>query len=186
MTLTLDTPVPVTRSRVAVGQAAAAGATLCLLANGVIALLADRAALMDHTRGAGAASEVTTGLAFLAGAFCFAVLTPVAGWRRLLWLLAPFGLAVGGTTMVVVPLVGAEPPGWLFVLAVLPILVGMVAAGVLGTGRVWPWWTGAALAVFLPVMFTMPFNGLFMTAVWACVTLTVSPRPRAGRRSSGA
>lgn len=175
MTLTLQ-PHAVTATRVTLARRAAAAAALCLLANGVVALVGDPATLADHTRGAGAASEVTTGLAFLAGALSLTVLTPVTGWRRLLWLLAPFGLTIGGATMVAVPLVGAEPPGWLFVLAVLPILVGMVATGVLGTRRVWPWWTGLAVALFLPIMFSMPYNGFLMTAVWACVALTVHSR----------
>ncbi|AXH94830.1 hypothetical protein DV701_00295 [Ornithinimicrobium avium] len=129
--------------------------------------MGDPATPADHTRGAGAASEVTTGLAFLAGALCLMALTPVGGWRRLLWLLAPIGLTIGGATMLAVPLVGVEPPGWLFVLAVVPIFVGMIAAGVLGTRRVWPWWTGAAVALFLPIMLVMPYNGFLMTAVWA-------------------
>lgn len=172
MTLTVVPPT-VTTTRVSLARGAAAAAALCLLANGVVALMGDPATLTDHTRGAGAASEVATGLAFLAGALSLAALTPVTGWRRMLWLLAPTGLTIGGATMLAVPLLGAEPPGWLFLLAVLPITVGMICAGVLGTRRVWPWWTGVAVALFLPVMFSMPYNGFLMTAVWACVALTV-------------
>lgn len=153
---------------------AAAFAALFLLANGAVALAGDPASLADHTRGAGAASEMTTGLAFLSGAVCLQWLTPVAGWRRLLWSLAPIGLAVGGVTMVAVPLSGAEPPGWLFLATVACILVGMTAAAVLGTRRVWPWWTGVAVALFLPAMFLVPLaNGLVMMLVWVAVAATV-------------
>lgn len=175
MALTL-TRSPRRTDRLRVARAGAAAAVAFLLVNGIVALMADAEALHDHSRGAGALSELTVGLAFLAGAVSLVALTPVRGWRRALWLLAPFGLVVGGVTMVGVAIVGAEPPGWLFVLGVAPLLVGMIAAGVIGTGRVWPWWTGLGVALFLPIMFTMPLNGLLMSAVWASVALTVRDR----------
>lgn len=176
MALTLESASALTPSRLAVARGAAAAAALCLLGNGLVALGSDPVALADHTQGAGAVSEITTGLAFLAGAVSLLLLTPVVGWRRALWTMAPFGLTVGGATMVGVPLVGAEPPGWLFLIAVISIFVGMIAAGVLGTGRVWPWWSGVGVALFLPIMFTLPLNGLFMMAVWLLVALTVGAR----------
>lgn len=171
MALTLESTNPIT-DRLTVARSAAAAAALFLLANGVVALMSDPATLSDHTRGAGAVSELTVGLAFLAGAVSLLALTPVSGWRRWLWMLPPFGLAVGGATMIGVPLFGAEPPAWLFVLAVVPIFVGMIAVGILGSSRVWPWWTGVSVALFLPIMFTVPFNGLFMMAVWLSVAMT--------------
>ena len=185
MALTLE-PTHSLTERLTVARSAAAAAALCLLANGAVAFMSDPAALGDHTKGAGALSELTVGVAFLAGAVSLLALTPVAGWRRWLWMLAPFGLAVGGATMVGVSVVGSEPPGWLFVLAVVPLFVGMITAGVLGTGRVWPWWTGVAVALFLPMMFTLPVNGLFMMAVWACVALTARHRadPNGSSRAS--
>ena len=79
--------------------------------------------------------------------------------------LAPFGLGVGGLPMVAVPVVGSEPPIRLFLLAVVPIFVGLIAVGVLGTKRVWPWWTGVAVALVLPMMVLLLFNNLFMAAV---------------------
>lgn len=179
MTLTLDeVPAPTTR-RVAAARIAAAGAAVCLLAGGTVALLADSAVLADHTRGAGALSELLTGVAFLAGACALVMLTPVRGWRRVLWSLAPFGLVVGGLTMVAVPVIGAEPPTWLFLLGIVPSFLGLIGAGILGTKRVWPWWTGLGLALFLPIMFLVPFNSIFLAAVWGCVAVT------AGRRGFG-
>ena len=134
-----------------------------LLANGVVGLLGD---VGDHTTGLGLLSEVTAGVSFLAGAAAMAWLRPVGGWRGLLWSLAPVGLAIAGTTMIGVPVIGTEPAEWLFVAAVLPTLVGMIAAGVLGHGRVWPWWTAVGVALFLPVMFLVPFNSFPMALIW--------------------
>jgi hypothetical protein len=82
------------------------------------------------------------------------------------WWLAPFGLAVAGAPMLGVPVTGTEPPLWLFLLSVIPTFVGMIAAGVLGTRRVWPWWVGLGLALFLPVMFVVPLNGLLLASSW--------------------
>lgn len=161
--------------RIRQGRIAAGTAAALLLGNGLVALAGD---VDDHTTGLGLLSEVTAGLSFLAGAVALAVLVPVAGWRALLWWLGPAGLALAGLTMVGVPIVGSEPPDWLFVLAVLPTFVGLVAAGVLGTGRRWPWWTGAGLAAFLPIMFLLPAsaNGFAMALVWLAVALTASSR----------
>lgn len=184
MALTL-TPRPVRTDRLKAARAGAAAAAGLLLVGGIVALMSDPVTLADHSQGAGALSELTTGLAFVAGALALAALTPVRGWRRVLWMLAPFGLAVGGLTMVGVPIVGAEPPGWLFLLAVAPILVGMIAAGVIGTRRVWPWWTGVGVALFLPIMFAMPLNSLFMSGVWACVALTVREHVSPARGTGG-
>lgn len=182
---TLDAVAVPARSRRSTARPAAITAAVCLLAGGTVALVADAAALSDHTRGAGALSEALTGLAFLAGAVALTVLTPVHGWRRMLWALAPFGLAVGGLTMVGVPIMGGEPPTWLFLLGVVPTFVGLIAAGVLGSRRVWPWWTGLALALFLPIMFLVPFNSIPMAAVWICVALAQRQRPgRTGDRAT--
>lgn len=170
---TIPAPVLTATSTPRVARRAAWAAVLALGVNALIGALSDAETLLDHSRGAGALSEITAGMAFLAGAVALHVLTPVSGWRRGLWMLAPLGLAIGGLTMVAVPVAGAEPPTWLFLLAVLPTLVGTVAAGVLGTReRLWPWWTGVALSLFLPIMFTLPFNSLVMAAVWASVAAT--------------
>ena len=92
---------------------------------------------------------------------------------RALWLLAPAGLTVAGVTMIGVVVTGSEPAEWLFVASVLPTFIGLVAAGVIGARRgVWPWWTGAGVAVFLPVMFLVPFNSFVMAAIWLAVALT--------------
>lgn len=155
---------------------AALGAAALLLTGGTTALFADPAALADHTSGIGALSEILTGLAFLAGALCLILLRPVRGWRAWLWSLAPFGLTVGGLTMLAVPVIGQEPPGWLFLLGVVPCFVGLIAAGVLGTRRIWPWWAGLALALFIPIMFALPFNSVPMAGVWICVALTAARR----------
>jgi hypothetical protein len=154
---------------------AAATATAMLTVNGLVALAGD---VDDHTAGLGLVSEVTAGISFLAGAAALALFVPVAGWRALLWWLAPAGMTIAGITMISVPIVGTEPPDWLFVLAVLPTFVGLVAAGVLGTGRRWPWWTGAGLAAFLPVMFLLPpyANGFTMALIWLAVALTAAHR----------
>jgi hypothetical protein len=144
------------------------------LANGVIGLVGND--VSDHSTGAGLLSELTAGLGFLAAAVALALLTPVTGWRRLLWWLAPSGLTVAGLTMVGVTVIGSEPAEWLFVVAVLPTFVGLLAAAVLGTGRAWPWWTGLGLALFLPVMFLLPFNAFVMALVWLLVAATARAR----------
>jgi hypothetical protein len=143
-------------------------AAVLLALNAAVGLIGD---VEDHTTGLGAASEVTAGLAFLAGAAALALLRPVGGWRGALWSLAPAGLVVSGLTMVGVPLVGAEPAEWLFVIAVLPTFVGLVATGVLGARRTWGWPTGVGLALLLPIMFLAPLNSLLMAAVWSSVAL---------------
>ncbi|MFA9429201.1 hypothetical protein [Egicoccus sp. AB-alg2] len=155
---------------------AALAATAMLVTNGFVALAGD---VDEHTTGLGLVSEVTAGLAFLAGAVALALIVPVTGWRALLWWLAPTGMTLAGLTMVSVPVAGSEPPDWLFVLAVLPTFVGLVAAGVLGTGRRWPWWTGAGVAAFLPIMFLLPpfANGFGMALVWLAVALAADPGP---------
>ncbi|UMG91994.1 hypothetical protein [Nocardioides sp. TF02-7] len=132
----------------------------------------------DHFTGLGLLSELTAGAAFVAAAVALVALTPVTGWRGLLWWLAPAGLTVAGGTMLAVPVVGQEPAEWLFVLAVLPTFVGLVAAGVLGTRRVWPGWVGAGVALLLPIMFLLPLNGFLMAVVWTSVAVT-APRDRA-------
>ena len=147
-------------------EGAAVAAALLLVANGVIGLLGD---VDDHTAGLGLLSEVTAGVAFLGGAVALALLCPVTGLRRVLWWLGPVGMTVTGATMIGVPVIGSEPAEWLFVVAVLPTLVGTVSAGVLGAGRLWPWWTGAGLALLLPVMFLLPFNSFVMAAIWFTV-----------------
>ncbi|WP_028659616.1 hypothetical protein [Nocardioides insulae] len=126
----------------------------------------------DHTTGLGLASELTAALAFLALAVALAATVPVTGWRALLWWSGPVGLTIAGLTMIGVPVVGAEPADWLFVLSVLPTLIGTVAAGVLGSRRIWPWPTGVGLALFLPIMFLAPLNSLWMALVCLGVLLT--------------
>jgi hypothetical protein len=168
----VQTSLPAARSadpRVAPARAAASLAAVALLANAAIGLLGD---VDDHTIGLGMLSEVTAGFAFLAGAAALALLAIGSGWRRLLWLLAPVGMTIAGLTMAAVPIIGSEPGEILFVLAVVPTFVGLVAAGLLGAGRRWPWWTGAGLALFLPIMFLAPLNSVLMTLVWGAVALT--------------
>ena len=158
-----------------------------LVVNGAVGVMAPDA-VGDHSTGAGLASELTAGAAFLLAAICLVLLTPGAGSGqpervgRALWLLAPAGLAVAGLTMVGVVITGSEPAEWLFVVAVLPTFIGLVAAGVIGSRRgVWPWWTGVGVAAFLPVMFLVPFNSFVMAAIWLAVALT-AVRPAAIRR----
>lgn len=81
--------------------------------------------------------------------------------------------------MLAVPVIGAEPPFWLFLLAVVPSFLGMIAAGILGTGRRWSWWAGLGLALFLPIMFIVPINGTVLAAIWSGVALSV--RQNGGR-----
>lgn len=172
MTLTVTSAqagTRLSRARLAAGAAAA-----LLVANGVAGIFGDTVG--DHTRGLGALSDALTGLAFLAGAAALALLTPVRGWRGALWRLGPFGMTLAGASMLSVPLLGAEPPMWLVLAAVVPTLVGMISAGIFGTGRLWPWWVGSGVALFLPIMFTLPFNALVMAAVWISVALTAHPR----------
>ena len=176
MTLTLDDTTRTTTRLLTPARSAAWTAAAFLLAGGTVALLADADTLADHTSGAGAVSEAVTGLAFLAGAVALTLLTPVSGWRRAVWALAPAGLTISGLTMVLVPLLGTEPPGWLFLLGVVPSFVGLIAAAALGSRRRWPWWTGLGLALFLPIMFLLPFNSVPMAAVWAAVALTARQR----------
>jgi hypothetical protein len=171
MTLTAIRLTTAARSTSAVTCAAtAAGA---LVVNTAVGLLASGDELNDHTRGLGALSEVTAAAAFIAGAAALALLTPVRGWRAAAWWLAPFGLALGGASMLAVPVIGAEPPFWLFLLAVVPSFLGLIAAGILGTGRLWSWWAGLGLALFLPVMFIVPLNGPILAAIWAGVALSL-------------
>lgn len=144
-------------------RAAAATAAVLLVLEGMLSVVVG---VDDHTDAWGAVSEVVAGLAFLSGAISLALYVPVSGWRAVLWWLAPAGLALSGLTMLSVPVVGAEPAEWLFVLAVLPCFIGTVSAGVLGIGRRWPWWVGAALAAFLPIMFLLPYNSFLMALVW--------------------
>jgi hypothetical protein len=158
-----------------------------LVVNGAVGLIAPDT-VGDHSTGAGLVSELTAGAAFLLAAISLVLLTPAVGTGRseragkALWLLAPAGLAVAGLTMVGVVLTGSEPGEWLFVAAVLPTFIGLVAAGVIGSRRgVWPWWTGVGVAVFLPVMFLVPFNSFVMAGIWLAVALTVA-RPAAIRR----
>lgn len=174
-------PTPTSPTAVEDGRVpslAAAAAAALLAAEGVVALLAGDD-LGDHTTGLGLLSEALVGLAFLAAAVALAPLTPRGGVRRVLWALAPLGLSVAGATMLGVTVVGAEPVEWLFLAAVLPTFVGTVAAGVIGAraGR-WPWWTGVALALFLPMMFTLPFNSWVMAVVLGAVAVAVRPRIR--------
>lgn len=184
MTLTQTTSTRAPRSAIsrATHRSAALTAATLLFTTGVLTLFGDDAALGDHTEGLGALSEILTGLAFLAGAVALAVLRPVTGWRGLLWTLAPVGLALSGVSMLLVPVLAAEPPGWLFLGGVLPTFVGMIAAGVIGVrSGLWRWWTGVAVAVFLPIMFTLPFNTVLMAAVWVLVALS----GRAGPQGAG-
>jgi hypothetical protein len=175
--MSLTTPGPIaTPDREQRGReyarVAALTAALMLLVNGVVGLAGD---VDDHTTGLGLISEITAGVAFLAGAVALGLLRPVGGWRGFLWWLAPTGLTIAGLTMVGVPVIGSEPAEWLFVVAVLPTFVGLVAAGILGTGRVWPWWTGAGVALLLPVMFILPLNSFVMAAIWLAIGLPGRP-----------
>jgi hypothetical protein len=131
MTTTLNRTSGATRFTTA--RTAAFAAAAAFVVDGVVTLLADGDALNDHTTGAGAVSEVTAGLAFLACATSLSLLTPVRGWRALLWWLAPLGLGLSGILMVGVPIVGSEPPSWIVDPAILASLVGLIAAGILGT-----------------------------------------------------
>jgi hypothetical protein len=151
---------------------AALAATVLLLVDGLIMVTAGDA-LGNHDSGAGLWSEAVAGAAFVAFAAALLPLAPTRGLRRVLWLLAPAGLMVAGLTMLGVVLTGTEPAGWLFAIAVLPTLVGLVSAGVVGarTG-VWPWWTGLGVALFLPIMFLVPFNSFVMAAVTMAVAVT--------------
>jgi hypothetical protein len=167
-------PATDTRELPSAARPAAALAAGLLVVNGSIGF--SGADLSDHMHGVGLVSEVTAGLAFLAGAVALALAQPVAGWRAWLWWLAPAGMAIAGATMVGVPLVGSEPAGWLFLLAVVPTFVGQVAAGLLGTGRRWPWWVGAGVALQLPIMFLVPLNGFVMAAAWAALAFTLRGR----------
>lgn len=175
MSLT-TTPTPRHTSRTgrqdrhAVRMSAAAAAAL-LIANGAVSLFGGD--LTDHTRGPGMATEILTGLSFLAGAAALASAARVHGWRAWLWWLAPLGMTIAGLTMVGVPLAGAEPPTWLFIAGALPTFIGQVAVGVLGIPNRWPWWTGVGVALLMPIMFLAPFNTAFMTIVWIAVALTI-------------
>lgn len=174
--VTGSTTVTVQSQRYRIARGAATISALVLLANGAISAVADSATLDDHGSGLGALSEITAGASFVAAAVAIALLRPVSGWRGALWSLAPFGLAVAGVTMLVVPVFG-EPSDWLFVIAVLPTFVGMIVAGVVGSGRVWRWWTGVGVALFLPMMFTVPLNSLLMALVMVGVASSTRRRP---------
>lgn len=173
MTHTLSR-TPGTATRPTFPRRAAWMGAAALAVDGVVGILADEQAMNDHTGGAGAVSEVAAGVAFVCCAVTLALLTPVGGWRGFLWWLGPAGLAGAGVLMIGVPLTGSEPPSWAVDLTVLPALVGTIAAAVFGTRRVWPWWTGVGVALFLPVMFTVPFNSFLMAAIWGSVALTAT------------
>jgi hypothetical protein len=165
--------MPSTVSHPTSARSAALVAVAALAVDAVVSAVAGPDAVSDHMTGAGAVSEVAVGVAFVACAVALALLRPVAGWRGLLWWLGPVGLAVAGMIMVGVPVVGSEPPSGLVDLVVLPALVGMATAGVVGSRRrVWPWWTGLGVALFLPVMFTVPYNSVLMALIWLAVALT--------------
>ncbi|MGC0250670.1 hypothetical protein [Pseudactinotalea sp. Z1748] len=165
------TPPSTIETRIRRARIAAALAAAILIVNGVLTFFDGD--LSDHTTGIGLVSEVTAGAAFLAGALALALIVPVTGWGALLWWLAPAGLTIAGVIMLGVPITGQEPAEWLFLLAVVPTSLGLIAAGVLGSRRRWPWWTGAGLALFLPIMFLAPFNGLLMALVWLAVAITL-------------
>ena len=161
-------------TRLARGRLAAGAAAALLVANGIAAALGD--AVGDHTGGLGALSDGLTGLAFLAGAAALGLLRPVSGWRGALWRVGPLGMTLAGASMLSVPLLDAEPPFWLVLVAVVPTLVGTISAGIFGTGRLWPRWVGVGVALLLPIMFTLPFNTLVMAAIWVAVALAAQPR----------
>ena len=180
-TATLPTPAERDAPRPVLARVWAAVAAALLLGNGALGV--SGADLSDHFVGLGLVSEVTAGLAFLAGAASLALVVPVGGWRAWLWWLAPLGMSLAGLTMVGVPLTGSEPAAWLFLLAVVPTFVGQVAAGMIGARRLWPWWVGVGIALQLPVMFLVPFNSLLMAVAWVAVALTLS---RTGLRGASA
>jgi hypothetical protein len=176
--LSAGEPTGVQRVRPAtVVPVAAVAATVLLLVDGLIMVTAGDA-VGDHASGAGLWSEAVAGAAFVAFAAALLPLAPTQGLRRVLWLLAPAGLLVAGLTMLGVVLTGTEPAEWLFAIAVLPTLVGLVSAGVVGArSGTWPWWTGLGVALFLPIMFLVPFNSFVMAATTAAVALTARRTP---------
>lgn len=152
---------------------AAALTAAVLIAVAALGLSGD---VSDHTHGLGAASEILAGVSFLTAAVTLILLRPVSGWRGALWWLAPIGLGISGCSMLMVPVVGAEPPDWLFVVGVVPCFVGLVAAGVLGIRRIWPWWVGIGVALQLPIMFLAPLNALWMALLWIAVVWSLGRR----------
>jgi hypothetical protein len=179
-------PRPITLRRRTAATAAGLAAVL-LLVGAAIALLAPEN-LADHSRGAGRLSELVTGLAFLAGAVTLVLLAPDGAPRRPLWMLAPAGLAITGLSMLGVVVTGTEPPEWLFLLAVGTTLVGMVVAAVIGTrAGTWTWPVAVAVALYLPVMFLLPWNSVVMALIWLALALAALGRSGfAGRTAPAA
>jgi hypothetical protein len=148
-------------------------AALLLLAEAALGLAAPDQ-MGDHTTGMGRLSEALAGAAFVVGALALLPLVP-AGRSRVLFGLAPIGLATSGLTMVSVVVVRSEPAEWLFLVAVAALLVGTISAGVIGARRgTWPLWTAVCVALFVPVMFLVPFNSVVLAAAFVAVALSSS------------
>jgi len=177
--------VAVVPARRHAAAAASTVAALALLGDAVVAAAAPDQ-MGDHSQGAGRVSELLVAAAFLAGALALVLLAPAGRAHRALWLLAPAGLAVAGLTMLGVVLTGAEPPEWLFLVAIAPTAVGMVAAAVIGVrARIWSWPVAVGVAAFLAIMFFLPFNSVLMALVWGTVALAASGvRGLTGRRTA--
>lgn len=162
-------------SRRIVSLSAAIAASLLLIANAVLAAIAPDA-MGDHSTGLGRLSEGLAGLSFVAGGLAIAALAPSGAFARSIWILAVVGCAACGITMLAVFVSTVEPPTELVMIEVAVTAIALIGTAVVGgIRRVWPWWVAAGVALLLPIMFLVPFNSVFMAAIWLAVATWARP-----------
>jgi hypothetical protein len=172
----MSTSIMMTRST---ASWAAAVAAVLLAATGAVGILAV-GDIADHASGAGRLSEGLAAAAFAAAAVTFGSLRPRDGIARHVFSAAAVTTGLTGLAMAGVAVTGQEPPEPWVTFLVLATLASLVAAGVAGwRARTWTWWVGAAIALFLPVMYVVPapVNVVVMALTWMAVAFYA---PRAG------
>ncbi|GII57806.1 hypothetical protein Pth03_61950 [Planotetraspora thailandica] len=161
------------------GRSLAAYGTALLIAVDAVVSTVGSETISDHSSGAGRLSEALVGIAFLTAAVALVLFLPRGVPARVTSLPGIAATALTGVAMLSVTVTGEEWPEPIVTVLVLVNLVGLVAQGVIGwRTRVWPWWAGLLVSLFLPAMFFLPnpVNSVVMALIWAGVGL-------AGRRS---
>ncbi|GAA4560787.1 hypothetical protein [Planotetraspora kaengkrachanensis] len=160
------------------GRSLAAFGTALLIAAEAVVSTVGSETVSDHTAGAGLVSEALLGVAFLTAALALVFFLPRRVPARVACLPGIAASALTGVAMLGVTVTGEEWPEPIVTVLVLVNLAGLVAQGVIGwRARVWPWWAGLLVSLFLPAMFFLPnpVNSVTMALIWAGVGL-------AGRR----
>jgi hypothetical protein len=160
------------------GRSLAAYATAILIAAEAVVSTVGSENISDHSSGPGRLSEALLGIAFLTAAVALMLFLPRGVAARVTSLPGIAATALTGVAMLSVTVTGEEWPEPIVTALVLVNLVGLIAQGVIGwRTRVWPWWAGLLVSLFLPAMFFLPnpLNSVVMALIWAGVGL-------AGRR----